>query len=449
VRPRPAGSIGVLALLVAVLAIGGAVAWAAGAVASRTREMAVSALSAATGREVSIGRVSGTPWSGLALDDVSIAATRAGDPPPLVARRVTLYFDPWTLARDLLRGRGAGASIAQVLFDEPALRVERDPAGAWNVFELLPRPGGPAAPSAFAGRVIVLNGTVTLVDRQRIAPHAFDARFVDLAGSADFAQSPRIALRASFVEERDGRRVAGRLSGAYTMSTQILDIDVSASGADAGVWGPYILTAPTFRVTGGQFDASLHILRGPFDGRWTTDYSGRVVLRDGRGSFPGRPATLTGVEGEIAVADLTFSTARLRGALNGSPLEVRGAASFYGEPRFDVAVRSPGLDLTTVGRLFFPGVSRRITGVARGEVRITGPMGAPRMEGRIEAARGQIDRQPFERASADIALFGQMMSLTGIRGSTGGGRLSGSAWWMLEVPDFFLTLQLSGTDAAR
>ncbi len=447
-RPRPAGSIGVLALLVAVLATGGAVAWAVGAVASRTREMAVSALSTATGRQVSIGRVSGTPWSGLVLDDVSIAAARASDPPPLVARRITLYFDPWTLARDLVRGRDAGASIAQVLFDEPALRVERNPAGAWNVFELLPRPGGRAAPSSFAGRVIVLNGTVTLTDRQRIAPHAFDARFVDLAGSADFAQSPRIALRASFVEERDGRRVAGRLSGAYTMSTRILDIDVSASGADAGAWGPYILTAPAFRVTGGQFDTSLHVLHGPFGGRWTTDYSGRIVLRDGRGSFIGRPATLTGVAGEIAVVDLTFSTTRLRGALNGSPLEVRGEVSFYGEPRFDLAVRSPGLDLTTVGRLFFPGVSHRITGVARGEVRITGPMDAPRMMGRIEAARGQIDRQPFERASADIALYGQMMSLTGIRGSTGGGRLSGNAWWLIDVPDFFLTLQLNGTDAA-
>lgn len=437
----------VFALLVALAALGVCVVWAVGALASQTRAIAVAAASAAFGRDVAIGRVSGTPWSGLTFEEVAIASIEPGSPPPLVARRITVFFDPWMLARDLLRRRSSGASVAHVILDEPVMRLERDASGAWNVLELLARRGGPA-PAAFTGRVIILNGTVSFIDRARIAPRSFETRLVDVNGTVDFARSPRIALQGSFVEERDGRRVPARVSGAYTTSTRMLDVDLAASGGDAGAWGPYILTTPAFRITGGQFDLTMHILRGPSGQQWTTDYTGRITLREGRGNFPGQPASLTRIAGEIAVANLSISSASLRGALNGSPLEVRGEATFYGEPRFDVAVRSPGVDLTTIGRLFFPGVSQRITGVAKGEVRIVGPLGAPRMEGRIDAARGQVDRQPFEGASGDIALFGRMMSLVGVRGESGAGRLSGSAWWALDTPDLFLTLRFSDADAA-
>ncbi len=445
-RPRRRSN-PVLALLVALTALGVCVAWAVGALASHTHAIAVAAASAALGRDIAIGRVSGTPWSGLAFEEVAIASAHPGSPPPLVARRIIVFFDPWMLVRDVIQRRSTAASVAHLILDEPVMRIERDREGAWNVLDLLARRGGPA-PTAFAGRVIVLNGTVRFIDRNRIAPRSFETRFVDVNGTADFARSPRIALQGSFVEERDGHRVPARVSGAYTTSTRMWDVDLTASGGDAGAWGPYILTTPTFRITGGQFDLSMHILRGPSGQQWTTDYTGRIMLREGRGVFPGRPASLTGIAGEIAVANLSISSSSLRGALNGSPLEVRGEATFYGEPRVDVAVRSPGVDLTTVGRLFFPGVASRITGVAKGEVRIIGPLAAPLMEGRIETARGQIDRQPFERASGDIALFGQMMSLVGVRGESGRGRLSGAAWWTLDAPDLFLSVRFDDAEAA-
>lgn len=445
-RPRRRSNT-VFALLVALAALGVCVTWAVGALASHTRAMAVAAASAAFGRDVAIGRVSGNPWSGLVFEEVAIASTRPGVRPPLAARRITVFFDPWMLVRDTVRRRRTDASIAHVILDEPAMRLERAPAGAWNVLDLLARRGGPAS-TAFAGRIIILNGTVSFTDRNRIAPRSFETRFVDVNGTVDFARSPRIALQGSFVEERDGRRMPGRVSGAYTLSTRMLDVDLTAYGGDAGVWGPYILATRTFRITGGRFDLSMHVLRGPSGGHWTTDYTGRITLREGRAAFPTQPVSLTGVTGEIAVANLSISSSSLRGALNGSPLEVRGEATFYGEPRFDVAVRSPGMDLTTIGRLFFPGVSHRITGVAKGEVRIIGPLAAPRMEGRIEAARGEVDRQPFERASGDIALFGKMMSLVGVRGESGRSRLTGDAWWTLDAPDLLLSVRFDNAEAA-
>ncbi len=444
-----------LATFIAVLAIGGAVLWTLTAVPRRAREMAVAAASAAFQREVTTGRISGTPWTGLALEDVTVAAPPADGPPAgrrepavLIVKRLTLHFDPFTLATDVWRGRGIAASISQVTLDEPTLAASRDAAGRWNVSGLFPQVPGEPQGGAFVGRVIVLNGTVTITDRHRLAPRTFEAKFEDLNGTVDFSTLPRVALRASFVEQRGDRRVPARLRGAYTTSTQALDLDVDATGADAGIWGPYLVTPPAFRITGGEFDAAMHILLTAAGGRTTTDYQGRIVVRDGRATIPGSGAAFAGVRGAITIANQSFRTDGLRGTVNGSPLELRGEASLYGEPRLDVAVRTPGVDLATLRRLLFPQARLRISGIASGDAWIVGPPRAPRVDGRIEAARGQIDHQSFDRASGDFALYGQTLRVAGARAQAAGGSLSGDAWWTIGSPEFLLDVQLDGADAA-
>ncbi|MGQ0568930.1 MAG: translocation/assembly module TamB domain-containing protein [Armatimonadota bacterium] len=448
-RARAPDSLAWLALLVAMVAAGGVVTWALGAMSMRVREMAVAALSAALGRELSIGHVSGAPWQGIVLEEINIPASRPGDPPPLTARRATVYVDLGMLARDLTHRRGIIRSITQVVVDEPVLRITRSPAGSWNFNELFPRGAGSSTSSAFGGRIVILDGVVTWEDRHRVRPRTFTARFADLNGTADFSRTPRVALRASYVEDRDARQVASRLTGVYMLDSRMLDVDLKASGADLGAWGPYLLTTPAFRISGGQADATLHMLRTPAGLLSITDFSGRLVVRNGRASFPGRPAALSGVQGEIRFSNQSLSTQELRGFLNGSRLTVRGDASFYGEPRLDLVARSDAADLRTLGRLFFPRLVSRISGVVRGEVRIIGPISAPRLQGRIEAASGVIDHQPFENASGDIAFYGQMLSLSGARGAVAGAQLSGGGSWTVgPAPEYFVSLQFDGADAA-
>lgn len=449
-RPRGATIILGLAITVAVLVLAGA--WAVGAISGRMQDIAAGALTSAMGRGVTIGKVSGDPWSGVVLEDLTLAPGRPGEPSPLSARRLTVHLDARSALRDLLRRQGLAASLArnvsQIVLDEPEVRVTRDAAGVWDFTQLLSVRPGAVSLAGFRGRLIILNGRVTLTDRRRIAPRTFEARFADLNGTADFARAPRVALRASFVEHRDGRSISGRLAGAYLLDRRVLDVDLQAYGLDAAVWGQYVLTTPAFRVTGGQVDARLHILRTPESRGAVTDVWGRLTVRDGRASFPGRPAVLSGVQGEIDISDRAVSTARLRGIFNGARVEVRGEASFYGEPRINIAVRTDAADLTRLGRLFFPGLVSRLTGVVRGDVWITGPISAPRLEGRIHAARGRFDRQPFDRASGDIALYGGLFGLLDARLSSGGGSLSGAGIWTLAAPRFFISLRADGMAAS-
>jgi translocation and assembly module TamB len=446
-RTRSSGPAAITGLIIALLAAAGTAAWAAGAVSLRARDVAVAILSGALARPVGVGRITGDPWRGLVLEDVVVGGAE-GQAPLLSARRIVLHFDPSALVGDLAAGRGAARSVSQVLAEEPFLHLERDPAGRWNFGELAPPEVREERPSAFLGRIVVVNGTLVFTDRQRKAPGPFATRLVDVSGAADFAHSPRVGFRISFVEERGNRRASGRMTGRYMTSTGALDVDLDVSGADLAAWGSYLLASPHVAITGGRIDAVLHVLRVPGRASQVTDIMGRLSLSDGRARFARGPVLLTGVSGEIHLADRWLRTTGLRGAANGSPLEARGEASFYGEPRLDLAVRSPSADLAALSRVLFPSLAPRVSGTARGEVRIVGTLGSPRLEGRIEAARGRLDGLQFSGASADIALHGGTLSLTRARVSTSVGRVAGGGFWRLGSPEFHVTLMLDGADAA-
>ncbi|MDR7485870.1 MAG: translocation/assembly module TamB domain-containing protein [Armatimonadota bacterium] len=445
-RSRRSAAVGVF--LVVLVAAGLAAVWTVRAVAQRSRELSVAVLSAAFRRDVAVGRVAGDPWRGLVLQDVSVRANQPWEDAVLTARRVTVFVDWRSLLRDVWRRRGVAGSIAQILIDEPALHVKRDAAGRWNITGLAPHPPRPPGEAPFVGRVVILGGTVTFEDQRRIFPRTFRAHLTDVSGSVEFARSPQVVFRGSLVEERDGRRVAGRVAGSYGLERGILDLDLEASAVDMGAWGPYLVNLPAFRLTGGSGDVALHILRTGGPGGPVTDVSGRVRVRDGTAVFPRRRVALSGVAGEVEIADRWLRTAGLRGRLNGVPLEVRGEASFYGEPHLDLVVRSSAADLATLGRLFFPSWGSRLKGVVRGEVRILGAANAPRVEGRVEASRLHFDRQPVQRASAAIALYANTVSLIDARGEAAGGYVSGSGIWTLGVPEFFLTLRFDGTQTS-
>ncbi len=448
-RGRAGAATALIAALIVLLAVAGAGVWLVGAAAQRMREMATVALTAAVQRDVSIGSVSGDPWRGLVFEDVRLAPRPPEDAVPIQARRITVHLDLRAAVAGVLGRRGVGpsvaASISQIVVDDPVLRLMRDEAGAWSVGRLLPPQPTGAAPAGFAGRIIILNGTVLFTDRHHVAPRVFAARFADVNGTAEFSAG-RLTLRAAFVEERGNQRTAGRATGAYLLDRQLLDLDLDISGVDAAAWGSYLLATPTFRITGGVADGQVHLLRAPTGS--AVDFSGRLVVRDGAASFPGRPASVSRVSGEIRFSNRLISTPGLRGVLNGSWVDVRGEVSFHGEPRMDIAARSGAASLSALGRLFFPALVPRLSGTVRGEVRITGTASTPRIQGRIDHAAGQFDRQDFEQASADVAMYGGLFSLTGGRGRVAGARIAGDGLWTLGEPDYFLSVDVQGAEAS-
>lgn len=437
-----------IAALLAVLVACGAAVWALEALRHRVREVAVAALGAGLGTDIAVGGISGDPWRGVVLEAVSLPGPTDSGHPLLAARRVTLTFDTQVLLGVLARRGGIARSIVRVILEEPVLALERASSGAWNIPPALGRIAGPPGRPAFVGQVIVSGGAVEFVDRRRIMPEVFKAKIAAINGSADFAGAPRVALQASFEEEREGRRSRGRIQGTYTTSPRTLDLDLGASEGDAGAWGPYLIPGPTFRIQGGEFSGSLHLLWTSAGGRAFTDYYGQIALRDGRATVPSRRAVVSGVRGEIEVSTGRISTALLRGVVNGAPMEVRGEASFNGEPYLDLAVRSSGASLTTLGRLLYPRAPNRFAGIAAGQIRLSGPFSSLRAEGRVESARAQIDGLAIQNASTEFTLQNQWLSLENARGDIAGGTARGSAWLAIGASEYSLAVSLEGADAS-
>lgn len=437
-----------IAILVAAAAMAGAAAWALASLSSRVGDLAAVALSAGLGREVKVDRVRADLRKGLVLEGVALADLPGSSRPLLTARRVTLLTDIPRLAREALLRRGVVGSIEQIVLDEPVLALGRDPGGAWNLDSLLSRAGGAQAAGAFRGRVVVRDGVVEFTDHHRLAPDSFEARLLDLSGSADFGRATRIEFDAAAVEERDGVRKPLEARGTYYPATRMVDLDLSASGASAAVWGQYIFNTPRLLISGGRFDAAIHILRTSRPGRSTTDVSGLIKVIDGRASVPSQRILLDRVAGEFHISGRRLRSQGLRGRLNGSPLEVAGEVVLGLEPSGDVVARSSGVNLRTLAKLLFPGAASRLAGVASGDVRITGSLLSPEVEGHLEAARGRIDRYDFERVSGDFSLYGAAFNLAGFRAEVEGAALSGSAWGSLGGGDLFLALRFDNADAS-
>ncbi|MDR7532411.1 MAG: translocation/assembly module TamB domain-containing protein [Armatimonadota bacterium] len=436
------------AALILLLTGAGLVAWAASALPQRAREAAVAALSAVLGQPVRIGRVSGDPWRGIVLDDVALDGPAfTGGAPLLTARRVVVHLDVGILIAELWRRRHPAASIVQVLLEEPVLALARDAVGRWNLDRLGRLPAGPGGAPAFAGRVIVLHGTVRLADAHPLRPRVFTARFEDVNGTVEFSASPRVRLRASFVEVRDGRRVPGRLAGVHLATTGHLDLDLDVTDGDLAAWGGYVLATPGFRLAAGRFDATLHIVRSPQARGTATDLWGRVRVRGGAAHIPARGAVLQRVFGLLTVQNRRVALADLRGTLNGVPLRARGEISFAGEPYLDLAVHSSRADLEVLRRVFFPRGGLPLRGVASGSVRIIGAVSAPRLAGRVDAAAGEVARRQFARASGSFETYGSVVTVRDAAADAAGGSVQGEAWWRLGASQFQMVLRVADADA--
>ncbi len=444
---RPSSPL-IAAALVVLLSGAGLLAWTAAALPQRAREAAVVAASTLIGQSVRIGRIRGDPWRGIVLEDVTLAGgAAAGDTPLLVARRVTVRLDVGVLLRALWHRRSPASSIVELLLEEPVLALARDAAGRWNLDGLGQLAGRPGDGPAFRGRLIVLHGTVRLTDRYPLRPHVFGARFDDVNATVDVSAGSRVRLRVSFVEVRDGRRTAGRLTGVHLPASGHLDLTLDVHGGDLAAWGGYVLGTRALRITGGTFDATLQIVRAPAGRGSATDVWGRVTVRDGAARVPARGAVLQGVAGVLAVQNRRVAFDDLRGTLNGTPLSARGEVSFTGEPYLDVAVRSPRADLGTVRRVVFPRAGVQVRGVAAGSVRIVGPASAPRLAGRVDTATGEVARRTFARASGTFETYGSLVTVREATAAVAGGAVRGEAWWRLDAPQFQVAARLDDADA--
>ncbi|HEY6101648.1 MAG TPA: translocation/assembly module TamB domain-containing protein [bacterium] len=441
----------------ALLVLVAGVAWAirTGDLAESARARVVEEATRALGREIRIDTLGGDPWRGIVLSGVRIAGPSGSSRPFLEAARVELSFDAGRLVGDLIGHRGVFPSLMRVELERPLLVLARDRSGRWNYADLLARQRGVGRASAeFRAELVVREGSLIFSDALRLPqragprpPSPFAAHFDRITGTLDFTQAPRLAIDLDAVNT-DGRTPALlHVSGRAVPAEATFDLELTARGGSVAAWGPYLVRFPWIVWGGGTFDSAMHLLASRWGRRVVLDYRGRLQMHDGRALLLPRRTLLSDIDGPLTVDNVGATTPGVTMAVDASPVSIRGQITYPGGAAMDLVVRSRSLDLRTLQDLLFPRAQIRLLGRARGEVRMTGPFGSPRVEGLIERAQGSIDRQGFADASGRFQYYSGLLTFDDFVASAGGGRLRGHLRLNIPSGTFFALADARNVDA--
>ncbi|MDR7435185.1 MAG: translocation/assembly module TamB domain-containing protein [Armatimonadota bacterium] len=403
-------------------------------------QAAVQLLSGAFRQQVTLSSVSWNFREGmLVLTDVQVGRQEAATGVPLFsAQRLLARLDLREVAFLLLRRQSLLPAIREIALQSPSLLIARDSYGRWNVSSLFARPPGQAPMQSFRAQVSIRNGTIFFRDA-RASSSPFQATLTQVEGSVDLARNPLVALDLKGRSQEDGSTPV-RLRGKYILGEGTIDLELATGKVDLTRWGSYLVPSPSFSWTGGQVEARLNLLvsrRGA-----PLDYRGNLVFHGGEVRLA-RGLRITGLAGPVEVDPIRLRTSGLRLQAGASPLLLRGEVRRVPGLSVDLVASSPFLDLITLKRLLFPSAQVVISGSARGEVRILGPLTIPRIEGMF-AAKGRVNGQRIDQLSSRVSYDGRSFLLSSARLWLGDGVVSGSLSWDLQENRITLEAVASG-----
>ena len=191
----------------------------------RVRRYVVREAAGALNGELSIGRISGSLFTGVTLTDVAIRQ-RGGI--VIAAERVEATYDP----RDFL---ARAIVLNHVEVTRPTIVLARAPGGQWNITQLIRRrPAQPDRPATTVdlGSVIITGGTVVIEPIEGAATTVrVPRRLTGLEASLRFATTPRYTeldvQRASFTTEEPALGVKQVTAAVRVEGTQVTRGEVS------------------------------------------------------------------------------------------------------------------------------------------------------------------------------------------------------------------------------
>jgi autotransporter translocation and assembly factor TamB len=253
--------------------------------------------------ELRIGRISGSLFKGVLLEDVTLVQEGVT---VLAASRIRVRYDPFAFARrDFI--------LDDVVVERAVVNAIENGDG-WNLARLIkPREGPRGRPIRFAIRDLRLADTTATIAPRHTASH----RLTGVALESALTLEPEgVALdihRLSAIHDRSGytiRELAGRLDRGFRR----FDIEFAAEAAAARLGGH----ASGVWIEGTrQIDAELHLVNvdaSAFleDDRWVTDLTGAATVRTTMAGGPRQsPVVAFTFDGSRAAA-LGYEARRLR-----------------------------------------------------------------------------------------------------------------------------------------
>ena len=345
------------------------------------------------GTDVQIGAVEIRSLHELAIDDIVIYDKQTeevlrADRARVTLRLFSLLSSPATSVDEIL------------LTGVHAHPVQRED-GSWNYADLV---SDDAEPSAFVGRIRIADGTVDAV----VAGRSYE--LTDLSGAVDVD-------RGAFSYDASAQFMGIPLRVRGEKTSDVQNVQLAADDADLT---PLLSLLPEGTLPEHVQIRALHADR----------VRAGLRLVDGARTMEGR------IEGVRADADLygtqtTLTSAALR--FDERALFVAATATAAEQTaRVDGTVRldtdAPYLDLRVRAERFAPAAvyaESPYTGTVSADVRVTGTMDAPTVDGHVSAEGGTVSDIDVTRADADVAYADGILSFQNLAAEAFGGNIAG------------------------
>ncbi|WP_041914438.1 translocation/assembly module TamB domain-containing protein [Selenomonas ruminantium] len=384
----------------------------------RAGEEVSSLATQALGTEVEIGEIQVRSLRDLELHNVAVYDKQA----ELIARADTARVSCRLLAAFSDPANAVGE--VQVSGVEAVLAERAD--GSWNVEDLLSKE---KTSQEFHGKVSVTDAHV------QVRRQGQELSLDDVHGSVDFADYP--VYKAEFAAQNQGTAV----TGTATLSDMRQIVNARVQGLDVEKYLAFVpagLIPDNVKVEGGRIEsADLHAYRRDGD----LSFSGEADLKDGR-------VQVEGTEIENIAGHASFTNAEVLLDVNAEA----AAQKVRAHGRIRNLNTTPYLELEASSDSFDP--SKILTnipyqGAASFDVKVTGAISNPSVDGRVQVAAGQAMDIPFTGAQADVRYQDKNLFVRGFSANVFGGKVSGEAVLSTENLGYTAHMKLENIDAAQ
>lgn len=359
--------------------------------------------SAALGREVSIGSLSGNLITSVTLTDVKVARDKKiSQGTVLSVRKATVSYNALRgiLTKDMLQ------SLTSIHLEGPDVYVEHGTDGSWNYEKLIPMEEGGSAPMpVFRARITVSDGRALFVDKKGFAAplqENFEMAFRQLNGAANFSRTDRIGFRFSAISQEGPVKV----DGTFFFSDSRTNLKLVAENILLERWNPYLAIPVAKDIPmSGPADVDLLLSSMP-------DLKLKANVRIKNGHIYQRPASgnmslaLDKGRFDLSLANAVFCSGGISGDFSADFSSRKTSLS----GKFDL-LRTDMSELV----LHTPGISGR----AGGRVVIKGEADDIDISGKFSFSEGRIFGQDMEGLSAAAGIKQGEITVDHVRAYSG------------------------------
>ncbi len=365
--------------------------------------------------------------------------TSATDATPLFAlRRLDVDLD---LPALLAAPGHALRAVKHVRLTDPYARIARNPAGTWNIDDLLtnPTPSPHPQKSEFGAAVEIVGGEVVYHDGAGFPPTIgpFDEHLIDLnvrvLPSADGYLPFHLSARTATGHVR---RV--ELTGGVHTDRRQLQMDIRFDGADLAFVQRFLPPDLGVTLLGGTASGrwELALAPNPQTGRLRPTIDIVADAHDARGIFglSGRTLPFAVTQGRLRIANDLIELTDVHGFTDGLAMTVTGAVSHFGDPAhppvLSIQLSTTQADARTLQGLI-PGVGDlplTFGGRVDGWVQLTGATNGLHALAQLRGLSLHSDFGDLQTVAGTLSWSDGVVALTHVRARAYDGDVTGDAW---------------------